>query len=79
MKLVYEVLDELKKAKTKDKKLSILKQHTEFWALRDILRGTYDSKIKFRLPAGKPPYVPNIEGTVPGHQKKRHVDFQYFI
>lgn len=79
MKLVYEVLDELKKTKIKDEKLNILKTHKEFWALRDVLRGTYDSNIKFRIPKGTPPYVPNVEGSIPGILNKRHVDFQYFV
>ena len=43
-KLVFEVLEEVKKKKKKDEKVKILKDN-DSWALKDVLRGTYDSTI----------------------------------
>ena len=40
-KLIYEVIELVSKAKKKDEKIKILKEH-ESWALKDILRGTLD-------------------------------------
>ena len=54
-KYVYEVLEEARKAKTKEQKIKILKDNETF-ALKDILKGSYDDKVKFNLPEGTPPY-----------------------
>ena len=53
-KYVYEVLEEARKAKTKEQKIKILKDNETF-ALKDILKGSYDDKVKFNLPEGTPP------------------------
>ena len=46
---VYEVLEKASKARKKEQKIKILKDN-ESWALKDILRGTYDSKVQWLLP-----------------------------
>lgn len=58
MKLVYEVLEEYNKARTKADRVRILQQN-ETWALKDIIRGTMDTSVEWNLPGGDPPYVPN--------------------
>ena len=62
--LLSEVLKKVNNAKTKDKKVAILKEHdTE--PLRMILKGSFDPKIEWLLPKGDVPYKANEseEGT----------------
>lgn len=77
--MIYEVIGKAEKAKSKKDKIEILKQN-ESWALKDILRGTYDSKVKWNLPKGQPPYTPNDgQYNAPSNLLKRNVDFKYFV
>jgi hypothetical protein len=77
--MVHEVIGQAEKAKSKKDKIEILKKN-ESWALKDILRGTYDSKVKWILPKGMPPYTPNDgEHNAPSNLLKRNVDFRYFV
>jgi len=78
MKYVYEVIEEAQKAKAKADKIQVLKKN-ESWALKDILRGTYDSTVSWLLPPGEPPYTPNDGHNAPSNLLKRHKDFWYFI
>jgi len=56
--LFSEILDEVAKAKTKDKKIEILKENnTE--ALRMVLKSSFDPNIEWALPEGDVPYIPN--------------------
>lgn len=76
--LVYEVLNKASKARKKEQKIQILKDN-ESWALKDVLRGTYDSKITWILPGGSPPYTPSKPESIPSNLLKRNVDFKYFV
>ena len=61
---IAEVLKKVNNAKTKDKKIAVLKQNdTE--ALRMIIKSSFDPKIKWAMPEGQVPYKPNEvpEGT----------------
>lgn len=78
MKYIYEVIEEAQKAKTKSEKVSILKKN-DTWALKDILRGTYDSTVSWLLPRGEPPYTANDGYNAPSNLLKRNKDFQYFV
>ena len=62
--LLSEVLDLVAKAKTKDKKIQILRQHNSA-SLRMIIKSSFDPNIEWALPEGEVPYVPNEapEGT----------------
>ena len=75
---IHEVIDLVAKAKTRDEKISLLKQH-ETQALKDVLVGTYDSRVEWNLPEGKPPFEPAVEGSVPSNLLKRTNQFNYFI
>ena len=56
--LFSEILDKVHKAKTKDQKVEILREHnTE--ACRMILKSSFAPKIEWAMPEGKVPYVPN--------------------
>ena len=73
-KYIYEVLQLVSKATTKQARVDILKNN-ETWALKDILRGTFDDSIVWLLPDGNPPYTP---AQVPTNLLKQHTQFKYF-
>ena len=59
-----EILDKVAKAKTKEKKVELLRQHNTD-ALRMVLKSSFDPNIEWDLPEGDVPYTPNEspEGT----------------
>lgn len=77
-KHIYEVLELVEKATKKEEKINILKSN-ETWALKDVLRATYDDSIQFLLPGGKPPYTPSQEGSIPSTLLKQNVQFKFFV
>ena len=62
--LFSEILTKVNNAKTKSKKVEILREE-DCQALRQIIKWSFDPKIKSALPEGTPPYIPNEapEGT----------------
>ena len=66
--LVSEVLDAVHKAKTKDKKIEVLKQY-DSKALRYCLIWNYDESLKSALPEGDVPYEPNPSPTIESQSK----------
>lgn len=75
---VFEVIEKAGKQRTKAKKIEILKQN-ETWALKDILRGSYDSTIQWEIPQGKPPYTPSPAHMHPSTLLREHLKFVYFV
>lgn len=76
--LIYEILEAAGKARSKAEKIEILKSH-DSWALRDVLRATYDLKVEFLIPDGEPPYTPNRPESVPTNLLRKNVDFKYIV
>ena len=76
--LIYEILEAAGKARSKAEKIKILKSH-DSWALRDVLRATYDDKVEFIIPGGDPPYTPNKPESIPSNLLRKNVDFKYII
>ncbi len=76
--LVHEVLEKARKQKTKAEKIKVLKEN-ETWALKDILRGTFDDSVQWNLPNGEPPYTPNKEESAPANLLREHKKFGYFV
>jgi|TARA_B110000908_G_C10253297_1_gene453588 hypothetical protein len=76
-KLIYETLDAVSKASKKADKIEILRGN-DSWALKDVLRATYDESIQFWLPPGEVPYTPNREGSIPSNLLKLNTKFKYF-
>ena len=66
--LVSEVLDAVHKAKTKDKKIEVLKQY-DSKALRYCLIWNYDESLKSAIPEGDVPYEPNPSPTIESQSK----------
>ena len=77
-KHVYEVIEAAEKASKREEKIQILRQN-ESWALKDVLRATYDDAIQFLLPPGEPPYTPNEEGSIPSTLLKQNTQFRYIV
>lgn len=77
-KLVHEVLELVRKKKTKKEKVEVLKQN-ESWALKDIIMGCMDPRFTWNLPAGEPPYTPNRPESAPSNLLKEHKKFKYFV
>lgn len=48
MKNIYEILEEVEKAKSKDDRIAILRYNSS-WALKNVLKGTYDSSVEFTV------------------------------
>ena len=59
---VFEVLEEMAKQRNRNDKVRVLKEN-ETWALKDIIRGSMDSTIKWNLPEGEPPYTAAVSYT----------------
>ncbi len=73
--LFSEVLDKVHKAKTKDQKVKILREHNSP-ALRSVLKSSFDPNIKWVLPEGDVPYTANdapvgTEHTLLSQEAKR--------
>ena len=62
--LFSEILTRLGKIKSKKDKVTFLKQHNTD-ALRMIIKASFDPKVKWALPYGEVPFIPNDapEGT----------------
>lgn len=75
---IYEVLEEANKKKKKEEKIQVLKQN-ESWALKDIIRGSIDTSVKWNLPGGIPPYTPSEGHNAASNLHRRNADFKYFV
>jgi len=56
--LFSEVLDKVHKAKTKAQKVDILRKNNNA-SLRMVLKSSFDPKIKWSMPSGDVPFMPN--------------------
>ena len=75
---VYEILEKVENAKTKQDKIAVL-QANNVMPLLDVLRGTFDETIQWNLPEGTPPYTPNNEESYPSSLLRQHRNFKYFV
>ena len=66
--LYSEILDKLGKIKSKKDKVAHLKKYNDS-SLRMVIKSSFDPKIKWLLPEGDVPYIPNDapEGTEHGN------------
>lgn len=77
-KLIYEIIETAGKKRSKAEKIEYLRQH-ESWALKDILRGTYDDAVQWVVPVGTPPYTPNKEESTPSNLLRQNTQFRYLV
>ena len=76
--LIYEVIERAILAKSKADRIQVLRDN-ETWALKDLLRGTYDKSVTWLLPPGDPPYEGPEEHNAPKHFHSIHRDFIYLV
>lgn len=79
MKLdVFEIIKKVGETNSKNEKIKLLKDN-ESWALKDVLKGTYDDGIVWLLPEGDPPYTPAAEDSYPSSLNKIHKNFKAVV
>lgn len=78
MKLIYEVLEEVSKKKSKKDKVAVLKEN-ETWALKDIIRGSMDPTVQWNLPVGTPPYTACEAHNAPANLHRENTKFAYLV
>ena len=79
VKLVHEVIDLARKKRSKAEKIEVLQQN-ESWALKDVLRGTFDDSVEWNLPKGEPPpYTASEEHNAPANHLGQNTQFKYFV
>lgn len=77
-KYVHEVLALIDKAKTKQEKIDLLRNH-ESTVLKNVLKGTFDDVIQWNLPEGEPPYRPAEPSSAPSTLHRQLNNLVYFI
>lgn len=75
---VFEVLKKAASKRSKAEKVAVLKEN-ESWALKDIIRGSYDQSIEWDIPPGEPPYTPAEAHNHPSSLLREHKNFIYFV
>jgi hypothetical protein len=79
-KEVFEIFEDFTKLKARKDKITFLReQGNEVPAIKDIVRGAFDTRLKFVLPVGKPPYSPNRPESVPSSLRKLHKQFGDYV
>ena len=76
---VHEILDKVSKEAKRADKIKLLQQHSTNWAMKDILRGSFDDSIRWNLPAGRPPYEPAAAESHPSNLTQHNKKFRYFV
>lgn len=76
---VFEIFEEFEKATNKAQRMDVLKKYSNVQAFIDVLRGTFDESLVFKLPEGKPPYTPNKPESTPSTLLRKHKDFGYLV
>lgn len=75
---IYEILEKVSKAKTKEEKSQILKKNSSP-ALRTVLQGCYNPNVVLSLPKGNPPFEKNEEHNAPSNLLRLWKDFGYLV
>ena len=75
---VFEILEKVAVQKTRQDKIKVLRENNSM-PLRDVLQGTFDPAIKFKLPVGTPPFTENEINTAPSSLLRHHRFFKYFV
>ena len=79
-KEVFEIFEDFTKLKTRKDKITFLQeQGSRVPAIKDVIRGTFDDRLKFCLPEGKPPYNPNRPESTPSSLRRLHREFGDFV
>ena len=74
---VFEVFEEVAKKRPTIDKVKVLREN-DHWAVKDIIRGTYDDNIQWSLPKGQVPYTASEEYNAPSNLLTQNEKFKYF-
>lgn len=74
---IHQVLELAARKRHKEQKIEVL-QTNESWALKDVLRGTYDDVVRWNLPVGAPPFTAAPEHSHPSSLLRENKNFGYF-
>lgn len=77
-KFVHEVLEEVRKKRSKKEKVEVLKAN-ESWPLKDVIRGSMDPTVEWNLPPGEPPYTAAEAHNSPANLMRENKKFGYFV
>ena len=75
----FEILEKISSAKTRAEKIDLLKKQNNNWALKDILRGTFDDAVQWLLPSGAVPYEPAPFDSHPSEWSQHNKKLAYFV
>lgn len=75
----HEILDKVAAAKTRADKVNLLQQYNNNWALKDILRGTFDDAVQWLLPTGPVPYEPAPDNSHPSEWSQHNKKLAMFV
>lgn len=75
----FEILEKISKAETKAEKIKLLQEQNNNWALKDLLRGTFDDAVQWLLPTGPVPYTPAEASSHPSNWTQHNSKLAYFV
>lgn len=75
---MFEIFELVAKETSRNKKIEILRSHKTD-VLLNILKGTFDDVIVWKLPGGKVPYEPADPASIPSTLTKQIHKLVYFI
>ena len=79
-KEVFEIFEDFTKLTNRKDKITFLKEMGDSVpAVKDVVRGCFDERLKFALPDGRPPYTPNRPESTPSTLLKLHRQFGDFV
>lgn len=75
---IYEIIEKAVRKRSNQEKVTYLKEN-ESWGLKDVLRGIYDTTVKWNLPGGPPPYTPCDETSHPTSLRRENRNFKFLV
>lgn len=75
----FEHLEKVSKAKNRADKIKLLQEQDKNWAMKDLLRGTFDDAVQWLLPSGPVPYEPAPENSHPSNWTQHNKKLAYFV
>jgi|TARA_R110000868_G_scaffold886_2_gene6729 hypothetical protein len=76
---VFEILEKVSKLQAKQDQIKLLREHQYSWALKDILKGSFDDSIVWNFPPGAPPYDPAAAESHPTNLTQHNKKFRNFV
>ena len=78
-KEIFEIIEEACRKRKREEKIKVMKTH-ESWALKDVLRGFFDTTLEWSLPKGAtPPFTPSHIHNHPKSLRRANRDFKYLV